>query len=111
MRTGFRKKTDKSELFGIFCGELDTAPLIKECPVCMSCSLYEAVKLPSDVLYIGEPKEVFTGSKVHDRQSTGHKKGERGSLAPCPDFPNCVSTQSRDSRHAMAPLPFLGNKF
>jgi len=60
LRTGFTKKSDKSELFGVFCGELDTAPLIKECPVCMSCSLYEAVKLPSDVLYIGEPKEVFT---------------------------------------------------
>jgi flavin reductase (DIM6/NTAB) family NADH-FMN oxidoreductase RutF len=53
-------KTDKSELFGVFYGELDRAPLIKECPVCLACSLYEAVKLPFNVLYIGEPKEVFT---------------------------------------------------
>jgi len=56
-------KTDKSELFSVFYGELDKAPLIKECPVCMSCSLYQAVKLPFDVLYIGEPKEVFTEEK------------------------------------------------
>jgi flavin reductase (DIM6/NTAB) family NADH-FMN oxidoreductase RutF len=53
-------KTDKSELFEVFHGELANAPLIKECPVCMSCSVYDAIKLPFDVLYIGEPKEVFT---------------------------------------------------
>lgn len=28
-------------------------------------------------------------------------------LAPCPDSPNCVSTQSERKRHAMAPLPYL----
>ncbi|MGD8984188.1 MAG: DUF1499 domain-containing protein [Desulfobacteraceae bacterium] len=32
-------------------------------------------------------------------------KGDR--LAPCPDSPNCVSTQSERKRHAMAPLPYL----
>ena len=30
-----------------------------------------------------------------------------GKLAPCPDSPNCVSTQSQGKRHAMKPLPFL----
>ena len=28
-------------------------------------------------------------------------------LAPCPDSPNCVSTQSEEKRHAMKPLPYL----
>lgn len=28
-------------------------------------------------------------------------------LAPCPDSPNCVSTQSESKRHVMAPLPYL----
>lgn len=56
-------KTDKSEVFGIFYGELGKAPLIKECPVCISCSVYDAVKFPSNTLYIGEPKEVFTEEK------------------------------------------------
>lgn len=28
-------------------------------------------------------------------------------LAPCPDSPNCVSTQTESKRHAMAPLPYL----
>lgn len=53
-------RTDKSGLFSVFYGELDKAPLIKECPVCMSFSLYDAVRLPSNTLYIGEPREVFT---------------------------------------------------
>lgn len=56
-------KTDKSELFNVFYGESDKVPLIKECPVCMSCSVYDAVKLPSNTLYIGKPKEVFTEEK------------------------------------------------
>jgi len=30
-------------------------------------------------------------------------------LAPCPDSPNCVSTQSKDSSHAMPPLPYLNS--
>jgi uncharacterized protein (DUF1499 family) len=28
-------------------------------------------------------------------------------LAPCPDSPNCVSTKSKDTGHAMPPLPYL----
>ena len=31
----------------------------------------------------------------------------KGKLAPCPDSPNCVSTQSEGKRHAMEPLPYL----
>ena len=30
-----------------------------------------------------------------------------GTLAPCPDSPNCISTQSEHPRHFMKPLPFL----
>ena len=29
-----------------------------------------------------------------------------GRLAPCPDSPNCVSTQSDDAEHGMAPLSY-----
>jgi uncharacterized protein (DUF1499 family) len=30
-----------------------------------------------------------------------------GELSPCPDSPNCVSTQGKTGRHAMEPLPYL----
>jgi flavin reductase (DIM6/NTAB) family NADH-FMN oxidoreductase RutF len=53
-------KTDKSQLFDVFYGGLDRAPLIRECPVCMACRLHDTVELPSNRLYIGEPQEVFT---------------------------------------------------
>lgn len=31
-----------------------------------------------------------------------------GRLAPCPDSPNCVSSQSTDKRHAIEPLRYEG---
>ncbi|MBD3191203.1 MAG: flavin reductase family protein [Candidatus Heimdallarchaeota archaeon] len=48
------KKEDKSRLFEIFYGKLEYAPMIKECPLTMECSLYKMVELPSNNLYIGE---------------------------------------------------------
>lgn len=32
---------------------------------------------------------------------------KEGKLAPCPDTPNCVSSQSNDSEHAIDPLPYV----
>ena len=32
-----------------------------------------------------------------------------GKLAPCPDTPNCVSSQAEDDAHRMAPIPFDGD--
>lgn len=56
-------KTDKSEVFGVFYGELKKAPLIEECPICISCTVFNTVKLPFNTLYIGEPKEIFSEEK------------------------------------------------
>ncbi len=52
--------TDKSGIFEVFYGGLKAAPLIKECPVCMACKLYDEVKLPSNKIYIGEIVEVYS---------------------------------------------------
>jgi uncharacterized protein (DUF1499 family) len=30
-------------------------------------------------------------------------------LSPCPNSPNCISSQSREPRHAMPPLPYLNS--
>jgi uncharacterized protein (DUF1499 family) len=32
-----------------------------------------------------------------------------GRLAPCPNSPNCVSTQSQDPRHRIDPIPYTGS--
>lgn len=31
-----------------------------------------------------------------------------GNLAPCPDSPNCVSTQATDAEHSIEPIAFAG---
>ena len=33
-----------------------------------------------------------------------------GKLSPCPDSPNCVSTQSKNRQHGIEALPFRGSK-
>ena len=53
-------KTDKSEIFDVFYGDLKTAPLIRECPVCMACKVFDQVKLPFNTLFIGEIVEAFS---------------------------------------------------
>jgi flavin reductase (DIM6/NTAB) family NADH-FMN oxidoreductase RutF len=47
-------KVDKSGLFQVFYGELETAPLIEECPLGLECRLYQVVELPANDLFIGE---------------------------------------------------------
>lgn len=48
------RKTDKSNLFDVFYGELEGAPLIQECPLCLELSLYKTVDLPTNSVFIGE---------------------------------------------------------
>ncbi len=48
------RKVDKSGLFRVFFGELETAPLIAECPLGLECRLYQVVELPANDLFIGE---------------------------------------------------------
>jgi uncharacterized protein (DUF1499 family) len=31
-----------------------------------------------------------------------------GTLAPCPDSPNCVSSESKDAKHFIDPIPYEG---
>lgn len=33
-----------------------------------------------------------------------------GKLAPCPDTPNCVSTEAADKEHHIEPIPFAGDR-
>ena len=53
------REVDKSKLFDFFYGRLRNAPLVRECPLCMACTLVEAVSLPSNDLFIGEIIEAY----------------------------------------------------
>lgn len=54
------KKTDKSEIFEIFYGELKTAPLIKACPLNMACKLVDVVESGLNEIFIGDIVGTYT---------------------------------------------------
>ena len=54
------KKTDKSEIFDLFYGELKTAPLIKNCPLSIECKLVEIVESVSNGIFIDENIGTYT---------------------------------------------------
>jgi flavin reductase (DIM6/NTAB) family NADH-FMN oxidoreductase RutF len=53
------RDADKSEVFDLFYGELGTAPMIQECPLCIECQLVDVVSLPSHDLFLGQVVAVF----------------------------------------------------
>jgi flavin reductase (DIM6/NTAB) family NADH-FMN oxidoreductase RutF len=57
-------RVDKSGLFEVFYGDLETAPMIAECPVCVECALARVVDLPSNQLYIGNVTAVHADESV-----------------------------------------------
>ena len=54
------KKTDKSEIFDLFYGELNTAPLIRDCPLSVECKLVEIVESGLNEIFIGEVVGTYT---------------------------------------------------
>jgi flavin reductase (DIM6/NTAB) family NADH-FMN oxidoreductase RutF len=58
------KKHDKSSLFDIFYGRLQTAPMIAECPVNMECKLYDLYDTPTHDVFIGEIVESYVEESV-----------------------------------------------
>ena len=63
------KTTDKSAVFDIFYGDLKSAPMINECPLCLECRLVNTVENPTNNFYIGEIVSSYTEEKY---QSDGH---------------------------------------
>jgi len=53
------KKRDKTSLFKVFYGVLETAPLIGECPVNLECKVIHSLDLGSHILVVGEIFETY----------------------------------------------------
>ena len=58
------KKTDKSGVFEIFYGDLESAPMIKTCPLNMECKLYDTYDTPTHDLFIGEIVQTYADEAV-----------------------------------------------
>lgn len=54
------KRTDKSDLFEIYYGNLKTAPMIKECSLSLECKLTDIYEMPTNDLFIGEIVSTYT---------------------------------------------------
>ncbi len=48
------RKEDKSGLFEVFYGDLERAPLIRECPLNLECTVLHTLELGTHLLVIGE---------------------------------------------------------
>ncbi|HMK46794.1 MAG TPA: flavin reductase family protein [Methanocella sp.] len=48
------KNTDKSGVFKVFYGDLKTAPMIEDCPLCIECKLVQTIDLPTHYIFVGE---------------------------------------------------------
>ena len=57
------KDIDKSAIFDIFYGEIETAPMIKECPVTAECTLTELIDMSTHYLLLGEVKHLYSEEK------------------------------------------------
>lgn len=57
------KKRDKSTVFDIFYGSLETAPLVSKCPVNLECKLIHSLDLGSHDLVIGEIVETYVNKQ------------------------------------------------
>jgi flavin reductase (DIM6/NTAB) family NADH-FMN oxidoreductase RutF len=54
------KRTDKSDLFEVFYGELKSAPMITTCPINIECRVEKTIELPTNSFFIGEIINIFT---------------------------------------------------
>jgi flavin reductase (DIM6/NTAB) family NADH-FMN oxidoreductase RutF len=57
------KRRDKSQIFDVFYGELENAPLITKCPLSIECKLYDTMELPTNDLFIGEVVGAYSDEK------------------------------------------------
>jgi len=62
IKTG--KKVDKAALFNVFYGDLETAPMIKECPVNMELKLHEVLDFTTHDIFVGELVQTYANEDV-----------------------------------------------
>ncbi len=59
------KRTDKAALFDVFYGQLQTAPMIRECPVNMEMTLHEVLDFNTHDIFIGKLVQTYASDDVH----------------------------------------------
>jgi len=60
-------EVDKSGVFDVFYGGLETAPLIRGCPVTMECKLVKAVPFEAVDMIVGEVVECYVDEEILEK--------------------------------------------
>jgi flavin reductase (DIM6/NTAB) family NADH-FMN oxidoreductase RutF len=68
------RNVDKSLLFNIFYGKLETVPMIRECPFCVECSVYDLIELPASILVLGEVQHAYAEERCMTDDDLDPKK-------------------------------------
>lgn len=58
------RKVDKSNLFKFFYGQLNTAPMIEECPLNIECKLFRTIEAGNNLIFLGEVASVFANEAI-----------------------------------------------
>ena len=67
-------KVDKSHLFDIFYGELETAPMVKECALNLECKLVDSKELNTTDHIVGEIVEIYCETKYLSEDKPDFRK-------------------------------------
>ncbi|MCQ1534630.1 flavin reductase family protein [Methanosarcina sp. KYL-1] len=68
------EKVDKSGLFEVFYGELETAPMIMECTLNLECKLVEILEFPTNYLFVGEIIAAYSEEQYLTQEKPDIKK-------------------------------------
>ncbi|MGD8718891.1 MAG: flavin reductase family protein [Candidatus Zixiibacteriota bacterium] len=58
------EEVEKAGVFDVFYGELETAPMIGECPLCVECRVIQKVELHHVNLYVGEEVAAYADESI-----------------------------------------------
>ncbi|MHA2472219.1 MAG: flavin reductase [Promethearchaeota archaeon] len=86
------KTTDKSGIFTTFYGELETAPMIDECPITCECKLIDKKEILYCMVYFGRVHQVYANDKKLDISQVNPmvlSRGEYRSIGESESLGNC----------------------
>lgn len=76
------KDVDKSQLFNVFYGELETAPMIRECPVNLECKVVKEFSIQHRQIFIGDVVQSYVSEDFVIKSEEGQKITDMAKLDP-----------------------------
>ena len=75
-------EVDKSKIFSVFYGELETAPMIRECPVNLECKVIKEFSIQHRQIFIGEVIECYVNKELTVKNGKKQRIADMRKLDP-----------------------------